>query len=562
MVNRLLRRAARGAAVALALGVLLLAGATDASAHAYLVRTDPGNGDVLKTSPRQVALVFDEGVSTTSGALAVYDGAGRRVDSGLVVRPAGDSMAVRIARRLRDGTYTVAWRVTSADTHVVHGAFTFSVGKPSATGGAAAKLLANQVTPTSVSLPFTAIRFANFLLILACGGGALAIVLVVRDALPEVRRRLYRLLVVGGAALALAAGAGLPLQAAEQSGTTLGGGFGAAALAGVRDVRFGQVWLTRTWLALLLALVALSLEHWPNRGRLPRELALVGIGLALVVTPSAAGHASIEGWLTFLADAAHVAAAAVWAGGLAFLAVALASFPARRRWPFAARSVPRFSTLAVGAMALLLVAGVVNAYLEVRGWRGLWSSTYGQLVIVKAGLVLAVLGLGAFNNRISVPRLRAQIESRGARRAFVRAIAAELALVVVIVGVTAVLVNEPPAKAVLAQRPAAFQTTTTVGPFAADVSVTPAAPGPNRVRLSLTTRSNEPARPAEVRVAASLPSQGIGPLRLTPRRVRAGEYEVAAAPFTIPGSWRLELTVRRGEFDEWLRTLTVPIGKG
>jgi copper transport protein len=551
----------RVASAALVLGLLALAGATDASAHAYLVKTEPATGAVLKVAPHSVVLVFDEGVSTTGGALAVYDARAKRVDSGQVLRPAGDSVAVAIDRPLRNGTYTVTWRVTSADTHVVHGAFVFSVGKPSATGGLAARL-ANQSTPASVSLPFTAIRFANFLLILACGGGALALVLVFRDASPAVRRRLYGLLVVGGGMLVLVACAGLPLEAAEAAGTNVGGGFNAAALTQVRDLRFGQVWLSRAWLALLLALVALSLEHRPERWRLPRELALVATGIALILTPSAAGHADVEGSFAFAADAAHVAAAAVWAGGLAFLAVALASSPADQRWRDAARSVPRFSALAIGAMALLLVAGVTNAFLQVRAWEGLWNSTYGQLVLVKATLVIPVLALGAFNNRVSVPRLRARVESPTAHRAFARAVAAELVLAIAIVGVTAVLVNEPPAKAVLAQREPTTRTTTTVGPFTAVVTVTPARPGPNRIRLAFTTRSNTPARLAEVRLAASLPSRGVGPLRFSTRPLGRGRYEVAAAPLAIAGDWRLQLSVRRGEFDEWLKTINLTIGKG
>jgi copper transport protein len=92
------------------LGAVALAAAGAASAHAYLVSTDPASGAVSKSSPSRVTLVFDEGVATTSGALGVYDSNGRHVDSGVVLRPAGDSVAVAISRVLARGTYTVAWR--------------------------------------------------------------------------------------------------------------------------------------------------------------------------------------------------------------------------------------------------------------------------------------------------------------------------------------------------------------------------------------------------------------------------------------------------------------------
>lgn len=541
-------------------GVVALTFAQAASAHAYLVSTAPANDAVLTSSPSRVTLVFDEGVATTAGALGVYDSAGTHVDSGVVLRPAGDSVAVAIPRVLRHGTYTVAWRVTSADTHVVHGAFTFSVGARGQAGGIAAELLAKDRIPQSVSLPFTVLRFLNLLLVLTCGGGAFALLAILRDAPERIRQWVSRVLVACAGVLVVVAAAGLPFEAAEARGSGIGGGLAAAAIADVRHLRFGEVWLARAWLALAFALVALSLEHRPRRGRRSREAVLAAIGVLLLLTPSAAGHAGVSGVLTFSADALHVVAAAAWIGGLAFVALALAATPAGERWALAARVVPRFSALAVGAVAVLIVAGVTNAYLEVRAWRGLWQSTYGELVLVKAALVVPLLALGAFNNRISVPRLRHGIASAGERRRFLRAVSAELLLLVVVVGVTSVLIGEPPAKDEVAQT-TRVKETTAIGPFKETIAVAPGRVGTNRVELTFTNRSGKPAALAEVGVAASLPGRGIGPLRFAARRITAGRYAIAAAPFAIAGDWRLQLTVRRGEFDEWLETVSIHIRK-
>ena len=73
--------------------------------------------------------------------------------------------------------------------------------------------------------------------------------------------------------------------------------------------------------------------------------------------------------------------------------------------------MPRFSILAVGAVSALLMGGTTNGYQEARALRGLWESTYGQLLLLKIALILPLLALGAFNNRYSVPRLRAGIAS-------------------------------------------------------------------------------------------------------------------------------------------------------
>ena len=98
------------------------------------------------------------------------------------------------------------------------------------------------------------------------------------------------------------------------------------------------------------------------------------------------------------------------------------------------------------SVAVLLVAGAINGYLQVRAWRGLWETEYGVLLLVKIGLVLPLLALGAYNNRFAVPRLRRQIASAAERRRFIRMAGAELVVMLAIVGVTAGLVNAPPAR--------------------------------------------------------------------------------------------------------------------
>ena len=81
-------------------------------------------------SPARVVLRFDEAVSTVAGSVRVFDGEARRVDTGEVTKPASDSVAVGLPAGLPDDTYTVAWRVLSADSHPIRGAFVFSVGRP------------------------------------------------------------------------------------------------------------------------------------------------------------------------------------------------------------------------------------------------------------------------------------------------------------------------------------------------------------------------------------------------------------------------------------------------
>ncbi len=190
--------ASRTCRVALATCLTFLLLAAGASAHAYPVATRPATGGVVKSSPSTVSIVYDESVSVP--ALAVYDAAGKLVSGGTVTQPARDEIEVTIPRHLPDGTYTVAWRVTSADTHVVHGVYNFSVGARGAAGRIGAELLARGNAPEGIALGFGVVRFLNLALLLGCAGGAVALLWALRDADGDVRRALLRALTLGGGA--------------------------------------------------------------------------------------------------------------------------------------------------------------------------------------------------------------------------------------------------------------------------------------------------------------------------------------------------------------------------
>ena len=191
----------------------------------------------------------------------------------------------------------------------------------------------------------------------------------------------------------------------------------------VLDTRFGHAWLLRAALAVLLASVAMIAARRTERGHASLAAVALGLGVLIAATPAVSGHARVVGGVALASDWVHVVAASVWAGGLVFLLIALWRAQSEERWQFTARAVPRFSVLAVVSIATLLTAGVVNGFLEVGSWRGLWETTYGQLLLVKVALVLPVLALGAFDDRVSVPRLRAKIASALERRRFLMFVA-------------------------------------------------------------------------------------------------------------------------------------------
>ena len=148
-----------------------------------------------------------------------------------------------------------------------------------------------------------------------------------------------------------------------------------------------------------------------------------------------------------LTDAVHVEAAAIWTGGLAFLLLLILGAGGGRRWRLASVAVPAFSRVAVVSVAALVIAGAIRGLVELGSVSALWDTTYGRLLLLKIALVLPLLALGAFNNRYSVPQLRAETASPTEQRRFLRSAGAELFVVVAVVLVTAFLVDHQPPKA-------------------------------------------------------------------------------------------------------------------
>jgi copper transport protein len=540
--------------LAIAVALAALAAVPSAYAHAILQQSTPSNNSVVRTSPPTVSLKFNEAVETAFGSIRVYDCGGGRVDSGKIVRPSKSSVAVKIDRKLAQGTYTVTWRVISADSHPVAGAFVFNVKKANASGTCAQVF--NAKTPGTVTALFRFMRALDFALIVLVAGGAIVLMAVLRSAAVELRARLYRILAGLAFGLVFAGALCIVLQGAVAGGFGLSEAFRWDTVHSVLQTRFGRAFLWQMGIAVVVGALALL----ASRSR--RLEALPLFGLALLPTVSAAGHARTSGSIAFVADLVHLTAASCWVGGLAFTVLAL-MLAGADRWPLASRAVPRFSILAVGSVVALIAAGSLRGYEEVKAFHGLWDTTYGQLLLAKIALVLPLLALGAYNNRYAVPRLKRQIASAVEQRRFLRAAGVELAIMAVILGVTAVLVTEPPAKASI-QASAKYATDTVpLGPLEVNYIVEPAKTGPNTIHLYFfKPKSGFPANVDDAKLTATLPSRNRGPLRIPLQRIVPSHYTTSSGVFPEPGDWQVTMEARKGAFNSYTQTVTVPIREG
>ena len=101
-----------------------------ALAHAQLIGSDPADDATLDEAPGQILLRFNEPVQAEFSPVEVHDAAGDRVDEDDARVDPDDSRVVLVGLRrdLPDGPYSVEWRLTSIDGHVIEGTYEFAVG--------------------------------------------------------------------------------------------------------------------------------------------------------------------------------------------------------------------------------------------------------------------------------------------------------------------------------------------------------------------------------------------------------------------------------------------------
>ena len=560
-----------------------LASAPAALAHAQLLGTTPASGSTVPRAPGEVTFEFNQNVGGTLGAVRVYDAQGDEVDNLDLSHPGGREhwMGVALKSGLPDGTYTATYRVISADTHIVYGGLVFNIGH----AGAAPKftvagLIGRNKSGEITEVAFGVVRGLDYLSIaLLLGGLAFLIVAwlpgfsAVVDADPTWQaasrafvRRFERLLlsaiVLGVAASVL----GVLLQGASAAGVSLWASLKGSILDNTLESRFGEVWGARAidWLALGALLMLAK--------ALPRRV-LLGLiapcAAYLAITPALAGHASIESpvGVFFPSDVLHVLAASVWVGGIACLLLALPAATRALQSPQRSRlllaTLARFSPIALGAVIVIAVTGVVQAYIDVRSLHGLFHTTYGALIIVKVALLSALIGLGWVNRERVIPALERLVgdgSSPGGVGALARrTLRGELALMLCVFGVTAALISyAPPIDA--ASGP--FSTNTTLGPAELELTVEPAKVGLNTIHLYLINAKTGSQFTAtkELAATAKLPAKGIGPLVLKPIVAGPGHYVLNSAVLSPGGTWDIEIIDRITEFEQFTRTVKVPIG--
>ena len=547
--------------------------ALPASAHASLLGSEPTPGGVYESSPSAVTLRFSEPVEVSLGGVRVFEAKTQdRVDTGRPEHPDGDGSYVTVdVPPLDDGTYVVTWRVVSADSHPIEGAFTFQVGPTASVRdarGLATSLLVSSKGSRAVGVVYGIQRAASWAALALLIGGLAFVVFV----WPRGRgsRRAAWLVLGGWLGAVVATVAGIALEGAYGGGLPFGKVFDPTVFGDVIDTRYGRVALAR--LALLVCALPLLWFVFGRRQAATRPLpgwwllpaALVAIGLAL--TPGLAGHPSsgIQTGLAIPMDALHVLAMALWLGGLAVLVVAVLP----RRVTDELRAVlPRWSNLALACVVVLVVTGTYQAWRGIGSLGALRDTDAGRLLIVKLLVFVVLVAVAAVardlvrrnyrtgddeldDDELDDDELDEEVEAAEPRR-LRRSVLAEVLLMVVILGVTAALVNAAPGRT-FSDQPVFMTLKSDELWF--DVTVAPGSAGRNDVHVTALPTGGGLTQVKEIQVQLTQPGRDLPPFEVPMDQLGTNHYYAPLFEIPYPGTWQMTIRARVSDVDEAVAT--------
>jgi copper transport protein len=534
---------ARRIAFVLALLVALVQ-ATDAFAHASLIKAEPADGAVVPLPPAALTLTFNEPVSPLVLRLIGPDG---EPIAPLAVVAENTTVTVAARQDLGRGTHLLSWRVISADGHPVGGSLMFSIGAPSTQPG----FVAQGGSDRNVRAVLWATKVVIYLGLFMGVGGAFFVAWIADPGLHRARPWVVALLASGLIATPVSVG----LQGLDAFDLPLAGLKHMLAWDAGLATSYG-----RTAIAAVIALFAGLFSVAAKPPRVSRALALVGllgVGFAL----SLSGHAStaeprlISRPAVFL----HGVCVAFWIGALLPLHLTMRDATLRAP-PGVGAELARFSRAIPPALALLAASGLWLAFVQLGRVDALWTTGYGQVLAGKLVAVVVLLGLAAANRYWLVPKVESG--SAAAARPLATSIAFELAIALVILALVALWRFTPPPRALATAPPISIHLHGEKAMAQIEIEWTNGQGG--RTNVQVLDGAFQPLAVKEVTLVLANPAAGIEPMRRIATHVEASAgasiWRIDDLRIPVAGRWNLRVELLVGDFDKVMieDTVTLP----
>jgi len=377
-------------------------------AHSHVIQSTPGEGEVLDTLPSTVSVTFNAPIQAAFYSLEVYNASGERVDADDNVLEE-NVLKNKLPNEVENGSYTLKWKVVSKDGHPTEGSLSFVVDVKPAEKPIEKEEIKQEETTVEEKTPVVEEKIqpekttpeVSHTLTQSLLYGSLSLYIGVLffhlKLLPNtvsfhINNRSKLLLWISYVGLTLSILLSLPLQARSISGS-------------INDTltltTFGTVWFVAIVLLFFLLLSTWLLHKASRKWAAALVILLL---LSIMLAKSFIGHtmmASIPAaaiTMNFL----HLASMSLWLGGLLAICLVLPRAAKQVTNPDERKTVywqvlHNFSSWALIFVSVLLTSGVCSSLLHIDSMNSLLTTLYGQVLLAKVALTLAMILFGAYH---------------------------------------------------------------------------------------------------------------------------------------------------------------------
>ncbi|MEC9033725.1 MAG: CopD family protein [Thermoproteota archaeon] len=527
-----------------------------ASAHPFLLDSEPGQGQNAPAGTTQIITNYSEAVEIGFSELRVYDANGNQVDNKDTAYNGGETSLIVTTPPLEDGVYTITSKVLSKiDGHLVQAAIVFGVGDVKIDSS----LLEKQENSETTFIPESIARFPGLVgQTIVLGGVIVSITIwssqqtrfreVFADINEQFKIKFSKIIGIGVIATFASNFIMLGVQTWRLETSPLD----------VIGTTFGTTWLIR----MIITIIIIGLWFWmekKNEITIKGQIPLLIASLILIATTTMMGHgASTELEAPWILDYSHNLLSSIWIGGVIFFAfVALPTVTKTEnsiKEKITLSLIPRFSGLFIIAIGILIITGPTLLWFLDDNVASLTDSTYGKLILIKIAIAAAMIGFGGMY-QIKFLKNMNDLEKLNISRKISKPLKFEAGLGIALLAVVALLVNSSlPAGEIQSadaiQGTFGYESVLFSENAKFDVKVLPAGIGSNTISVIVTSYDNKPlADISGLKVKVSNPQKNISPIEaeVTENIQDSVTKYSADATFGFAGNWQIELEAQRAE---------------
>ena len=527
-----------------------------ASAHPFLLDSEPGQGQNAPAGTTQIITNYSEAVEIGFSELRVYDANGNQIDNKDTTYNNGETSLIVTTPPLEDGVYTITSKVLSKiDGHLVQAAIVFGVGDVKIDSS----LLEKQESSETTFIPESIARFPGLVgQTIVLGGVIVSITIwssqqtrfreVFADINEQFKVKFSKIIGIGVIATFASNFIMLGVQTWRLETSPLD----------VIGTTFGTTWLIR----MIITIIIIGLWFWmekKNEITIKGQIPLLIASLILIATTTMMGHgASTELEAPWILDYSHNLLSSIWIGGVIFFAfVALPTITKIEnsiKEKITLSLIPRFSGLFIIAIGILIITGPTLLWFLDDNVASLTDSTYGKLILIKIGIAAVMIAFGGLY-QVKFMRDTYDFEKLDISKKIGKPLKIEAGLGIALLAVVALLVNSSlPAGEIQSadalQGTFGYESVLFSENAKFDVKVLPAGIGSNTISVIVTSYDDKPlADISGLKVKVSNPQKNISPIEaevIEDVQDSITKYS-ADATFGFAGNWQIELEAQRAE---------------